>query len=258
MQAQITKCIIRIMKTHGITQAHLATALNCSQTAISHILAGKTRLTIDDLAKIASTLRVSIEELIAEATLQERISIDLSQEAENYICGSSLAFFLFNKIKKPIPERELLEEFPHHLRKEVLEHINQFRTFGLLVQDIAGNIKLVFPDPSILQYRLTKKYTDRIAEIYSALRPMVLDVATTPAKIPTWKERNYDAFYFEYFTEDQIRQQNAALRQTVDLIKHHIRMNRHEPNTGLKDNTELRVVFVSTAPCPQMFEEKNA
>lgn len=252
MQDQVTKCVLRIMKNKSVTQAQLADALNCSQTAVSNILSGKTRLTVDDLAKIALTLQVAPEELLGEAAQQARVSVQLSNEAEQYIVSNRLAFYLLNLLKKPVPSRDLFAQFAPRYQTELKAHLSKFLEFNLVTEDISGNLRLNFPEPSILHYRLGEAYARRISEIYSELRPIVNDVANSDEKsIKAWKQRNLDSFYIEFFTEDQIKEQNQLMRQTLDIVKHHIRMNRHEANrSGLNDRTELRVLYLVSAPCP--------
>ncbi len=252
MQDHISKCIFRIMKTRGITQGQLASSLSCSQTAISNLLSGKARLTIDDLSKIANTLEVSFDELIMEATQTSRHPIHLNPEVEAYICSNALTFYLLNRLKKPIPIRELLVEFPESEKDEVQNEISYLKKIDLITEDVSGFLKVNSSQSNVLHYRLTKEYSKRISEIYSSLRPIVNEIASSPKKTTEWIQRNVDAFYIEVFTEEQISQQNMMLRQFLDLIKHQIRMNEHSAQrSSLKENSELRVIFTVSAPYPQ-------
>lgn len=246
------------MKARGVTQGQIATALDCSQTAVSNLLAGKSRLAVDDVVKIATTLGISFNELIAEATQDSRGPVNLSQEAEAYICGNNLAFYLINRLKEPSNLKELQSEFDEEKKNEIEKIIIEFKKFNLVTEDTTGRLTLSFHGSNVLHFRLTEEYSNRITEIYSMLRPVVKTIATSQKKIKAWKHKNVDAFYFEFFTEDQILQQNALLRQFLDLAKHQIRMNQNsDPNLFQKEKMELRVVYTVSAPFPnkKMMEE---
>lgn len=248
MQKQITDCIVRLMKSKNITQARLAVELNCTQTAVSNLLSGKSRLTINDIDLISKTLGINVSELIIEATNSNIKPINYPEAVEEVICKDKLTFYIVNKLKQPMSEEDLLISVTSkNLKQALTEKINELKKLKIINKSQDGILSVNVNKSDILHYRLTSEYSNRISEVYTALRPIVHSVTKNESLREQWKINNLDSFYLEYFSEDQIKQQNELLRQFLDLVKHHLRMNQNDNDSVKK---ELRVIFTCLAPYP--------
>lgn len=252
MQKKITECIIKLMKSNGITQSDLASVLNCTQTAVSNLLNGKSRLTIDDLDLISNKIGIPINELIAECNQYDVSPVNFPNNAEELVTENALAFSLLNKLKIPISLSSLFTELKLNDEEKLfaISFIESLRSHSIVKTDESGNYFADLNHERILHYRLTKKYWDRIIEIYKKLRPAVSNATKNQKSLSAWREKNVDAFYADYFTDEQIKKQNEVIRQFLDLVKHQIRMNRAAIKMPSAENKELRVVFTTLSSYP--------
>lgn len=253
MQNEITESIIKLMKARAITQNDLAVELKCTQTAVSNLLTGKSKLTIDDLDTISRRLGIAIHELLAEASRYNNMPINIPSNIEEIITDNELSFYIVNRLRIPASVDEIFLELDldEESKAYVLKLIDILRTNNIIEITSKGEVFASLNHERVLHYRLTKKYWDRIVEIYKNLRPVVADVIKNEKKMLKWKEKNIDAFYLEFFTEDQIKSQHDLLRQFLDLVKHQIRINSSNPDKDTNKNKELRVIYTTLAPYPK-------
>lgn len=252
MQKKITDCIVKLMKANGVTQSDLANELNCTQTAVSNLLNGKSRLTIDDLNLISKRLGIPINELIAESSQYDNSPINIPNNTEEIITENALAFYLLNRLKMPASLNDLFAEL--NLDTDEKQYANSLIeslcSHGIIRMNEFGHHYADLDNERILHYRLTKKYWDRIIEIYKNLRPIVSNAIKSEKLHSIWKEKNVDAFYADYFTDEQIKKQNEVIRQFLDLVKHQIRMNSSTNRSPSYEKKELRVVFTTLSSYP--------
>ena len=102
LEQSIANRIRECMKTRGVTQADLASAIGVQQYTVSRMLAGQPFPSVNQLAEIAKYLDVSLYFLIG---VQERSYRELSPEAaklvDAYACANPVVqetvWFLLNK-----------------------------------------------------------------------------------------------------------------------------------------------------------------
>jgi transcriptional regulator with XRE-family HTH domain len=252
MQSQITELIIKQMKLKGVTQSDLADELNCTQTAISNLLNGKSRLTIDDLDLIARKIGIPIGELITEANQYNNSPINIPNKSEEIATENALSFYLINRLRIPTRIEDLFEELkPNEISKKYIQVlIDKLQQSKIIEVTKDKKIHLNLNTEKILHYRLTEKYSERLVDIYKDLRPLVSEAIKNQKNHEKWKERNLDAFYCEYFTDEQIKKQNEMQRDFLNLVKHQIRINNASTEQNAKDIKELRVIYSVLAPYP--------
>lgn len=252
MQNQITECILKQMKFKGVTQNDLAVVLNCTQTAVSNLLNGKSRLTIDDLSIISNRLGITLSELITESNQFVNSPVNIPNKAEELITENAFSFYLINRLRHPTSLDEIVKEL----------NLNESSRIYLanLIEELLSNKVIEFNEQNqlflnlnsekILHYRLTDKYSDRIVEIYRNLRPVISKVIKNEKILEKWKAKNLDSFYCEFFTEDQIKKQNELQREFLNLVKHQIRINNSSIKIPSSEKKELRVIYTVLAPYP--------
>jgi transcriptional regulator with XRE-family HTH domain len=256
IQTRVLEIISRAMKKRGVTQLQLADALRCSQTTISQILNGKTRLTVEDLSNIASVLRMQVTEIVSGAEEMPPGLLHLTGELNEAICEDDITFQLFNTLKRPHRYEQLISLFPISNKLNIDSKIEFFRKKGIILEDLEGRLTINTPDAASLHYDITSAYEQRIVDIYKRIRPVVSKIAKSSEKeLADWRKKNLDTFYVEYFSEQQIIDQNRYLRNFLEFIKQQLRINYFEKR--IKDSGEkyeLRSIFISNVPLPSITE----
>lgn len=252
IQKQILDEVKRIMKERGVTQQHLANALNYSQTAVSQLLNSKTSLSINQLHAIATVLKITLAEIVIEASQKAPVSESFSAEIQQLSCKDDVGFQIFNRLKEPLTFVELMTAFPEALRDEVRRRINELREKQIIIEDLDKRLVLNLSNAVSLHYKTDHTYNERIESLYHRLSKTRLWLSqAAPHDLEKWKEKNYDAFFIEYFTDSQIIEQNRILRQAFDFIKQQHRINRFERKKK-NEPTKLRVLYAVSAPCPTL------
>lgn len=250
MQNKIIETIQKILKQKNLTQSILAKHLGCTQTAVSNLLNEKSRLTIDDLSKISELIEVSVTDLIKEASLISDGPNRFPSKKEVHFTKDRLNFFLFNILKKPHTMANITSYTQsEEIKLLIMERIHDLVQSGVVNKTIFETYQNAYENqPQIFHYTLNDEYSDRIVEIYKMLRePVKHIVSTSENELEAWKEKNIDAFYLDFFTEDQIINQNKLLRQFLDLVKHQIRINNQ---CSEKEKLQFRAIFTSSCPYP--------
>lgn len=253
MQKKITESIIKLMRMKGVTQQQLSKELNCTQTAVSNLLNGKSRLAIDDLEIISKALGTSINDLLLESNSTSTKPTHIPKEIEDIISKDEFLFYLVHRFKIPASEENVLKDFSYNenTQKKIKDSINYLLEHQILKKSPDSDLLTDITNEKVLHYRLTEDYSNRLVEIYSKLRPIVSNVIKKENNLKKWKTKNLDAFYLEYFTEEQILKQNEMLRDFLDLVKHHIRLNQSINFNTSNDNRELRVIYTVLSPYPK-------
>lgn len=253
MQKKITESIIKIMRIKGVTQQQLSKELNCTQTAVSNLLNGKSRLAVDDLEIIAKALGTTINDILLEASSTFTKTTHIPKEIEDIISKDAFLFYLVHRLKIQTSEENILKDFLYdpNTQKKIKDSINYLLEHQIVRKTPDGNLFTDITNEKVLHYRLTEDYSNRLIEIYSKLRPIVSNAIKKENSLKKWKTKNLDAFYLEYFTEEQILKQNELLREFLDLVKHHIRLNQNVNFNLTNDNAELRVIYTVLSPYPK-------
>ena len=69
-----------LMKSHKVTQAELATRIDCSESALSRFISGKTdKLGDENIIRIARVFNVSTDFLLGEVDIPDRLNYDISE-----------------------------------------------------------------------------------------------------------------------------------------------------------------------------------
>ncbi len=250
MQNEITDLLIKKMKQKGITQNDLANYMGCTQTTVSNLLNGKSRMSIDDLNSISKHLGIQISDLFSELNGVNTAPITIPNDLQDLLTSNPIAFYLINRLKYPATEDTLNEEIlKYSNQKNVFKSIlKKLKEEQVIEMNSEGYLTLNLSKKSILHFNITNQYSERLIEIYRAVRESTEHISKNKNQLEKWKESNVDSFYLEYFSIEQIQQQSEHIRNFLDLVKHQIRSNNlTNRNT---DDFQLRVIFASLSNYP--------
>ena len=250
MQNEITELLIKKMKQKGITQSDLADHMGCTQTTISNLLNGKSRMSVDDLNSISKHIGIQISDLFTELSGIHTDPITIPNDLQELLTSNPIAFYLINRLKFPAKEESLIEEVLKYTNQKnvFIKILNKLKDEQVIEKNSEGYLTLNISKKSILHFHITNQYSERLIEIYKAVRESTVQVSKNKNQLEKWKESNVDSFYLEYFTSEQIQQQSEHIRNFLDLVKHQIRSN----SLSTKNNEEfkLRVIFASLSNYP--------
>ena len=262
MQKVILDAITAIMDKRGVTQDQLAATLGCSQTTISRLLRGKTKLTIEDLFNIAKALNTDPTVLVEQATKQMPQPLQLTPETQSLLCADAVGFQIFNRLKTAMTFAELANFFRPDQVPLVRRKVADLKRAEVILEDIDGRIRLNHMEAETFFFNQDKAYNERITELYGLLRNTKGDLGKMPEKeLNYWKRYNGDAVVVEYFTPSQIEEQKVLLLQLYNFIRYQMRTNRlaqtmdptAKPRPDSRDQVrELRAVYLASLPYPDL------
>jgi transcriptional regulator with XRE-family HTH domain len=258
MQKLILDAITVIMEKRGVTQDQLAASLGCSQTTISRLLRGKTKLTVEDLFNIAKALNTDPTVLVEQASRSVPQPVTLSPEIQAQLTNDGAGFQIFNRLKVPMTFSELATYFRPDQIPLVRRKITDLKRADVIIEDIDGRLRLNhMEEAERFLFTQDQAYNDRIVELYGMTRSTKGDLSKMNERdAANWRRYNGDAIFVDYFSPSQIEEQKTLLLQFYNFIRYQLRTNRlaqaMDP-TGKRDvreTKELRVIYLSSLPYP--------
>ncbi len=266
MQKLILDAIATIMDRRGVTQDQLAASLGCSQTTISRLLRGKTKLTVEDLFNIAKALNTDPTVLVEQASRQVPQPIMLNPEVQQLFCADHVGFQIFLRLKRPMSFSELATFFRADQIPAVRRKITDLKRHEVVIEDIDGRLRLNNLEAEAVFFNQDKAYNQRITELYNFTRQTKGDLTKMSEKeVAQWKRYNGDAVVIEYFTPSQIEEQKVLLLQLYNFVRYQMRTNKLAQAMGDSEKIdrsssepkELRVIYLSSLQLPDLKAVKS-
>ena len=243
MQQRLLSKLNEKIKSKQIPQRDLARVLTCSQGAVSNLLTGKTKLSVEDVFKISEILDEHPATLIEESTRDIPLYVAVGEKFQKIICGDLMNFHVFNLLRTPMREEEVLNRIPNRLIEMAQKSIEDLLKNGVVEYDATQQIRHCLPAAATVHFELDTLYSKRVMDLFLLSRDYMYRISQLNSEeLTQWQMFNTDSLFLNYFTEDQVKEQIAAIKDVRALVRQQQQLNRVR-----KDGKKmvLRKIFLS-------------
>jgi predicted transcriptional regulator len=197
-----------------LTQAEVGNALGIKQSAVSYLLKGKTKLTLEQFMALSSLIGERPQQVLTQAEAGLTESRPLPSAVGRILYKTGLHLLVFCAAGRPVRAAELANSL--FTGKQVDAALAELVEVGLVVKQ--GDT-YVQKDPHVVYRAQTQEDQHRVAHVYQELNQISLRVWETKLDDKAYRSLRFNMSMVDYFTPSQMREVEEFLWRAVEKLR---------------------------------------